>query len=189
MTVYGIAYQLPPLALRTDVIGSGLLPTPTAQDYGSNSGGRNPGHKRHSLQSLARQGLLPTPTAMGGGGSSRSGDRINETPTLQGMARKGLLYIPTPTAGDSRSSGSRNTENSKANPGTSLTDFVRSDGGQGRQVATPDANCWKGGIRKAQITDPTYGILPTGGQLNPTWVEWLMGFPTGWTDLERSETE
>lgn len=22
-----------------------------------------------------------------------------------------------------------------------------------------------------------------GGQLNPTWVEWLMGFPIGWTDL------
>ena len=22
------------------------------------------------------------------------------------------------------------------------------------------------------------------GQLNPTWVEWLMGFPTGWTALE-----
>jgi hypothetical protein len=21
------------------------------------------------------------------------------------------------------------------------------------------------------------------GSLNPTWVEWLMGFPTGWTDL------
>lgn len=21
-----------------------------------------------------------------------------------------------------------------------------------------------------------------GGQLNPTWVEWLMGFPLGWTD-------
>jgi hypothetical protein len=24
-----------------------------------------------------------------------------------------------------------------------------------------------------------------GGQLNPTWVEWLMGFPLGHTDLER----
>jgi hypothetical protein len=23
----------------------------------------------------------------------------------------------------------------------------------------------------------------TGGKLNPTWVEWLMGFPLGWTDL------
>jgi len=27
-----------------------------------------------------------------------------------------------------------------------------------------------------------------GGQLNPTWVEWLMGFPLGWTDCEDSET-
>ncbi len=23
-----------------------------------------------------------------------------------------------------------------------------------------------------------------GGQLNPEWVEWLMGFPIGWTDLD-----
>ena len=22
------------------------------------------------------------------------------------------------------------------------------------------------------------------GSLNPTWVEWLMGYPKGWTDLE-----
>jgi len=27
------------------------------------------------------------------------------------------------------------------------------------------------------------------GQLNPTWVEWLMGFPVGWTDLEDLETQ
>jgi len=26
------------------------------------------------------------------------------------------------------------------------------------------------------------------GSLNPTWVEWLMGFPQGWTDLNVSET-
>jgi hypothetical protein len=23
-----------------------------------------------------------------------------------------------------------------------------------------------------------------GGKLNPTWVEWLMGWPLGWTDLK-----
>lgn len=22
-----------------------------------------------------------------------------------------------------------------------------------------------------------------GGKLNPMWIEWLMGFPAGWTDL------
>jgi len=26
------------------------------------------------------------------------------------------------------------------------------------------------------------------GQLNPTWVEWLMGFPPGWTDCEHLAT-
>jgi hypothetical protein len=27
-----------------------------------------------------------------------------------------------------------------------------------------------------------------GGALNPTWVEWLMGYPIGWTDLDASAT-
>jgi len=27
------------------------------------------------------------------------------------------------------------------------------------------------------------------GQLNPTWVEWLMGWPLGWTDLKLSATD
>ena len=30
---------------------------------------------------------------------------------------------------------------------------------------------------------------PAGGQLNPNWVEWLMGWPIGWTDLEPLETD
>jgi DNA (cytosine-5)-methyltransferase 1 len=78
---------------------------------------------------------------------------------LETMARKGLW--PTPTAGDAAASGSRNTATSKAHLGISLTDAVRDDGGKGREL--------------------------TGGKLNPTWVEWLMGFPTGWTVLGLSE--
>jgi hypothetical protein len=30
-------------------------------------------------------------------------------------------------------------------------------------------------------------VTDVGGQLNPTWVEWLMGYPLGWTALEPSE--
>ena len=44
---------------------------------------------------------------------------------------------------------------------------------------TPDAHCWKGGAanqRKSQLN----------GSLNPEWVEWLMGYPAGWTALEAS---
>ena len=29
----------------------------------------------------------------------------------------------------------------------------------------------------------------TGGTLNPMWVEWLMGWPLGWTDLKPLETD
>lgn len=29
----------------------------------------------------------------------------------------------------------------------------------------------------------------SGGSLNPQWVEWLMGFPAGWTDLGALATQ
>ena len=34
-------------------------------------------------------------------------------------------------------------------------------------------------------------VTPLGrlGPLNPAWVEWLMGYPIGWTDLNASETQ
>jgi hypothetical protein len=32
-------------------------------------------------------------------------------------------------------------------------------------------------------------VHPTNGQLNPTWVEWLMGWPLGWTDLNQLEMD
>jgi hypothetical protein len=32
-------------------------------------------------------------------------------------------------------------------------------------------------------------VHPTSGQLNPTWVEWLMGWPLGWTDLKPLATD
>jgi hypothetical protein len=40
--------------------------------------------------------------------------------------------------------------------------------------------------------DAEWNCIPAAaagpGTLNPTWVEWLMGFPLGWTVLEPSET-
>ena len=32
-------------------------------------------------------------------------------------------------------------------------------------------------------------MASNGGQLNPTWVEWLMGWPLGWTDLKPLVTD
>jgi DNA-cytosine methyltransferase len=42
-------------------------------------------------------------------------------------------------------------------------------------------------LRTAVANRPAPG-LRVSGQLNPTWVEWLMGFPSGWTECEPSAT-
>jgi len=65
---------------------------------------------------------------------------------------------------------------------------------------TPRAGSMYGGTGSGQIIQERYteGTISeeerrsmrsgNGGKLNPMWVEWLMGFPLGWTDLEDSET-
>jgi hypothetical protein len=153
-----------------------LLPTPSASSYGTTNNG-----KRGDGSTYATAGK----------------------PSLETMARRGTW--PTPTAGDAKSSGSRNTSTSQAHFGVSLTDAIRGDQGSGRirgeqklsarakLIPTPSANDHKGsakeGQRRRQLTDPAMGVIPQGGggSLNPTWVEWLMGFPLGWTALKPSE--
>jgi hypothetical protein len=39
-----------------------------------------------------------------------------------------------------------------------------------------------------QLPNAVLYLTGEAGQLNPKWVEWLMGFPIGHTDLERSAT-
>lgn len=36
-----------------------------------------------------------------------------------------------------------------------------------------------------EITEEERRAMTGGAQLNPDWVEWLMGWPVGWTDVER----
>jgi hypothetical protein len=53
-------------------------------------------------------------------------------------------------------------------------------GGNGSGLwPTPTANRWDG--------LQSHGVNVITGSLNPTWVEWLMGFPLGWTSLEPLE--
>ena len=62
----------------------------------------------------------------------------------------------------------------------------------GSSWPTPTARDWKDGTNPSDKA-PTNGLLgravprdPTSqpGQLSPDWVDMLMGFPVGWTDLE-----
>lgn len=88
---------------------------------------------------------------------------------------------PTPRSTDGEHGG-RVTPR-KSREGGNLIEAVAS-----RTFPTPSANDHKGsakpGQRRGQLTDPAMGAIPAGGQLNPDWVELLMGWPLGWTRLE-----
>ena len=53
--------------------------------------------------------------------------------------------------------------------------------------STPTARDWRSGKASEKTLAKNTRPLSeqTGGQLNPMWVEWLMGYPKGWTDLNR----
>jgi len=133
-------------------------------------------------------------------------EKFSEIWPRSGMTRNGIAYqlptlahltdatdggaslIPTPTAGDAKSAGSRNLPGSKANAGVSLTDFVKYGNSTTprRTWPTPDASPHKYRLQgDSQQSKSLNGIH--GGKLNPTWVEWLMGFPLEHTDLKPSE--
>jgi len=51
---------------------------------------------------------------------------------------------------------------------------------------TPDMQKWRG--CRAWVSHPPE-VNTVGGPLSPYWVEWLMGWPIGWTDLNPLETD
>jgi hypothetical protein len=60
-----------------------------------------------------------------------------------------------------------------------------------RTFPTPLASDWRSGKASQATHDKNSRPLreQVGGSLNPTWVEWLMGWCLGWTDLKPLEMD
>jgi hypothetical protein len=172
------------LVRRTSGTDTGLLPTPTAQSYGSNQGGAagRTGPVRHSLESMARNGMWPTPTgSLGDHAGLVTPDKAREGGTL--VEAVSARMWPTPTVGDSRNSrnatAGRKPENDRHHSGTTLSDAIKMwPTPASRDYRHPGKHSYeeRGGGKKGEQ-------LPfvAGGPLNPAWVAALMGYPPEWT--------
>lgn len=195
---------------KTEFMPLDLLPTPNAMDFPhkgmeiNEKGRRNPkkGKTDHSLglEDMAVAKLLPTPCSIE---ATKFTKTINPNSQmgqgLTALAVNGLL--PTPTAMEVKHSnrvkglkeqgakGMYSRKNGALRP-NGLTDFLDFNG----MMPTPLARDWKGctnpGVKKVNgkvygetLPDTVKKVTGSTSQLNPLFVEEMMGFPLMWTAL------
>ena len=189
MTRDGACYQQPKWERGINETGCGLWPTPRAMSF----------HESHqpglSTLDIRLRGLYPEknrywPT------STVQDSANNAGPSQHHRNSKPLnvaVLYPTPTAGEHTQNKSRG-ENAQLRP--TLVGMARYDkwptpkasANENRQTKpTPSQLAGKHGLNLA--CEVNRAVQPTGKQirptlLNPDWVEWLMGWPVGWTGLE-----
>lgn len=197
-TLSGTASRLRPSAPLTGVTGSswsrGGYPTPSATLYGSSQNEGEVPHDRPTRGTWAKKWPTPTKSVAERGGRERGREggpdlgvavKRWQTPMAneglnrnQGSNRRDKLESgltsqvmrrapwPTPTAGDgARSGASGYSTESGHHEGTTLTDATCRTPGR-----LPPTTCTHGGGCR--------------WRLNPRFVERLMGFPEGWTDVD-----
>jgi len=160
----GIVYQLPNLARTITEIGFGLLPTPRAQEakHGAPTEWEmttdHAGTKDSLRVQVNKRQFWPTRTVQDSNKATKRWRKDHQNNLTAHVFNPEKRMFPTPTSRDYK--GGYKTES-----------LIRRDGKSRAMDALPNAVIDGKGIEKVT------------GQLNPTWVEWLMGFPIGHTDL------
>jgi len=126
----------------------------------------------------------------------------------------GSGFWPTPSTADRGSEGTgelyetqtgtirrKNENGTSSNMGLEATAIHRGQAETGPSpgplasgfAPTPQSRDWKGSSGRSykgeEVDRPTFVNSNKSGRLSVSFVEWLMGYPQGWTDIPESETE
>jgi len=160
---------------------------------------------------LFQEVLKPFSVTLPRWGMMRSGVLYQHLTSERPIKENESGFVPTPTVSDTTAGESRMNGDYKKYRGIDLATYARKwptpragnpgsrKPGTGGKVLAEEVKKWPtpvkydatpggpnnhcNGLGKMAKT----GKLETGnngGQLNPKWVEWLMGWPLGWTDLK-----
>ena len=131
------------------------------------------------------QEMWPTPIASTGGPYKNHKGDEKKIPSSGNPLATAVAMWPTPNASDSKQANMKDGHDIKKG-------YLR---GVVKMYPTPTASLekhstkkayWENRIQKGRQEDIQMRVYKeTGsGSLNPQWVEWLMGYPEGWTDLK-----
>jgi len=190
MTVDGLLWELPMLEHLTKETECGLLerlPTPTSSDYKDQPTSKswkakgainfklsNPEIRaKWENKTPDNQTFFHTPntTGMDGGSNSRK------------ALKKRMDMLPTPNARDWKDS---QTAGNRKSPGLGVVVHWPTPTTKG---ITGGSGGWDLLNKNTTVEEARLMGAGNGGQLNPPWVEWLMGWPIGWTDLKPLEMD
>ena len=163
--------------------GSSLrAPTPKATEAGPDFAKMDRSATEISLQTfVAMPQRAPTPRSED---SQSSGGHRGTPDTLTAFTR-----LPTPRA--TESTESTETQQARAARGTKASKNLTSVMRLPTACANEDAAGTPNGKMQRMLGNCTEirHSDPAGGQLNPTWEDWFMGWPIGWTDARHSATD
>ena len=206
-----LLFQLAPSMPRTDATGSGLWPTVTASQARSEGLIKGMRKKvaageisREEAEAMiggslepARMGLWATPRTRDiadGRTLNDQGQRISKSSDLVFGANLADQVKMWPTPRSFSAMAANITEKTTRPEGYrgNLEEVVART-----MWPTPTTRDYKGGRKPETLAASGRGEMNTlndavtvrdqYGSLNPTWVEWLMGYEVGWTDLGASE--
>lgn len=181
MTADGQCWELPMLGRRTRGIGCGYWQTPLADDSVSRAKGKI---SSRGKPGLSAQVLLTTPSASDATRGGKITDKMTGTSLVQQINTPAKW--PTPCANSHTGVGSGPNKTGAPNLQTVV---------QSRTWPTATAyKGWSPNHNRADTDDRldysverqafTPGQTTPPMRLNPNWVEWLMGWPIGHTDLK-----
>ena len=129
-----------------------FIPTPRAQNIKTSEKAKRESKSSQGLADYIQ--MFPTPKASDYKGSGPVGSKSAEHDLKKHNLKGVVMFYPTPTTGAGLCGGSGNYQ----------------------QLKDLEA--------RGQITEEERRSMAAGngGQFNPDWVEWLMGFPPGWTE-------
>jgi len=195
MMLSGTVYQLQPSAPLTGGTGFGSLrthsiPTPTTQDHierrSTSSEKLNPAtNKSVSLNRFVK--FWPTPRASDGKGATTATD-CTQRRVESGQANlpeavvESMRMWPTPTRHIHKEMGypaeyTRNT----VGLGSAVKMWPTPSAGDDRDRGCMKMPAIQRRARLGKQLNLPMVVDPDSGALNADWVEWLMGFPIGWT--------